>query len=127
MNYGTDLKLDDRDVSFLSSGDLETISGGALIAQDIAEEASIPLGSVPWDREAGSTMYQFLNDPNVDEDDVIQELERLALKDTRVDASTVKAVWTADGRFSLKFTPLNTVSEETLLFDLADMLGGSDE
>ncbi|WP_020613220.1 hypothetical protein [Sediminispirochaeta bajacaliforniensis] len=128
MNYGTDIKLgDDRDLVFLPAGDVETISGGALVAQDIAEEASIPRGSVKWDLEAGSELYNFLNDPTASEEGIIQELERLALKDPRVDASSVRGSRLEDGRFQLVFRPLSAVTQEALRFDLADLFGGGNE
>lgn len=125
MNYGTDIKLgEDRDLLFVPAGDVETVSGGALIAQDISEEASIPRGSVKWDPEAGSNLYNFLNDPTASEEGIIQELERLALKDPRVDASSVRGSRLEDGRFQLVFRPLSAVTQEALKFDLADLFSG---
>lgn len=125
MNYGTDIKLgEDRDLLFVQAGDVETVSGGALIAQDISEEASIPRGSVKWDPEAGSNLYNFLNDPTASEEGIIQELERLALKDPRVDASSVRGSRLEDGRFQLVFRPLSAVTQEALKFDLADLFSG---
>ena len=127
MNYGTDIKLgEDRDLIFVPAGDVEAVSGGALIAQDIAEEASIPRGSVTWDPEAGSNLYSFLNDPTASEEGIIQELERLALKDPRVDASSVRGSRLEDGRFQLVFRPLSAVTQEALKFDLADLFGGNE-
>lgn len=128
MNYGVDIRLgEDRDLVFVPAGDVETVSGGALIAQDIAEEASIPRGSVEWDPEAGSDLYSFLNDPAASEEGIIQELERLALKDPRVDASSVRGSRLEDGRFQLVFRPLSAVTQEALKFDLADLFSGGNE
>lgn len=129
VNYGADIKLgDDRDLHFTQNGDVQTISGAALIAQDIREELSVARGSLAWDTEAGSDMYSFLNDPTASEAAIIGELERLALKDPRVDASSVRGFRDDDGRFELIFRPLSTVSHESLKFDLSDLLDeGSDE
>lgn len=128
MRYGSDIQLgNNRDLVFLPAGEVATIQGAGLIAQDIAEEASIPRGSVPWDRSAGSSLYSFLNDHEASDEAVIQELERLALKDPRVDASSVKAERRQDGIYHLSFRPLLATTDEALLFDLADMFGGASE
>lgn len=128
MKYGSDVLLDDnRDLVFLPAGEVATVQGASLIAQDIAEEASIPRGSVFWDRSAGSILYSFLNDHEASDEAVIQELERLALKDPRVDASSVNAERRPDGTYKLNFRPLVATTDEALLFDLTDMFGGDNE
>lgn len=119
MDYGTDLYLDEnRDVFTDPAGDLKLQSGAALVAQDIREELSVPFGSVAWDPEAGSHLLDMLNSVDDEEMSIRAELERVALKDPRVDASTVKAEWLGGSRFKLGFTVLGEISPLQLLFDL---------
>ena len=128
MDYGSDIALNhERDLIFTPAGDVETTTGATLIAQDIAEEASIPRSSVLWDNDAGSDMFDFINDPHASDEAIIAELERLALKDPRVDAATVRAHRLADGRFELRFHAIGVVTPEALLFDLDDLFGVADE
>lgn len=119
MDYGTDLYLDEnRDVVIDPAGDLKLQSEAALVAQDIREELSIPFGSVSWDPKAGSHLLDMLNSVDDEEMTIRAELERVALKDPRVDASTVKAEWLSGNRFRLDFTVLGSVEPVKLLFDL---------
>ena len=125
MNYGFDLYLDeDGDIVFTSDGDLQAENTARLIVQDLREEASIPYGSVPWDKEAGSHFFEMLNDAGFQDEDAISELERLALKDPRIDASTVTAGRGDNGKFLLTYAPLGKLPEEVLLFDLTGLLTG---
>lgn len=128
MDYGKDMKLDEnRDVIFTPDGDVELQDGPRLVAQDVREELSIAFASVEWDRQAGSHLLDTLNSTSAD-DVVIAEIERVAIKDPRVDASTVKAEKRADGRFSLSFSVVGSLETALLLFDLKEMFAGvSDE
>lgn len=121
--YGTDIKLVDRDVVFTPDGDLETIEGPALIAQDIAEGAAIAIGTLVWDKTAGSTIPLALNDVGVTPAGIVAELERLAIDDERVAPETVVAEHSGGGAYSLAFRPLGSVTPETLYFDLDEILG----
>ena len=123
--YGTDIKLVDRDVVFTPNGDIETIEGPALIAQDISEGAAIAIGTLVWDTTAGSTIPLALNDVGVTPAGIVAELERLATDDERVDPATVRAKHDGAASYSLSFTPLSSVTSETLHFDLGEILGGS--
>ncbi len=123
MDYGTDLYLDEnRDVVIDPAGDLKLQTGAALVAQDVREELSIPHGSVAWDPEAGSHLLDMLNSVDDEEMTIRAELERVALKDPRIDASTVKAVWLGGTSFRLDFTVLGAVESVKLLFDLDSLL-----
>lgn len=123
MNYGKDIYLDNnRDVVFTPDGDVLLQSGPALVAQDVREELSIAFSSVEWNRKAGSHLIENLNGISVDEE-IISELERVAIKDPRVDASTVSASKRNDGRFSLSFAVVDSLERVLLLFDLKDLLG----
>ena len=124
MDYGKDIYLDDnRDVVFTPDGDVELQDGPRLVAQDVREELSIAFASVEWDRKAGSHLLESLNSTSAD-DVVMAELERVAIKDPRVDASSVKAVKRQDGRFALSFTVVGSLDEMLLLFDLDDLFSG---
>ncbi len=124
MDYGKDMKLDEnRDVIFTPDGDVELQDGPRLVAQDVREELSIAFASVEWDRQAGSHLLDTLNSTSAD-DVVIAEIERVAIKDPRVDASTVKAEKRADGRFSLSFSVVGSLETALLLFDLKEMFAG---
>lgn len=116
-DYGTDVRLDaDGDVAVTPTGALAQIDGPALVAQDIAEEAATPLGSLPWDPQAGSNLLQWLNSPWPRDAEVLAELRRLAAKDPRVDARTIDARSDRDG-YVLSFRPLGSVSLRELRFD----------
>ena len=124
MDYGKDMKLDEnRDVIFTPDGDVELQDGPRLVAQDVREELSIAFASVEWDRQAGCHLLDTLNSTSAD-DVVIAEIERVAIKDPRVDASTVKAEKRADGRFSLSFSVVGSLETALLLFDLKEMFAG---
>lgn len=125
MNYGSDFKLDkDGDIIFTANEDISIEDTVRLIAQDLKEEASIPYGSVSWDKTAGSYFFKMLNNADFENDDVTSELERLALKDPRIDASTVAATIGTNGKFKLVYRPLGYIKEEHLLFDLNNLFLG---
>ncbi len=125
MEYGSDMRLDDkRDIIFTPDGDVEVQDGARLVAQDVVEELSIAFGSVEWDRTAGSHLLSLLNTAEDASSFVVNELERIALKDVRVDAATVLAEQMEDGRFRLSFRVVGELETETLLFDMKDLMGG---
>lgn len=125
MDYGTDLRLDDeRDVIFTPDGDAELQDGVRLVAQDVREELSIVFGSVEWDRATGSYLTDNLNAATDPDSMVMGELERIALKDPRVDASSVSVKRLGEGRYSLFFRAVGSIDPVQLLFDLEDLLGG---
>lgn len=124
MDYGKDIYLDgNRDVVFTPDGDVETQDGPRLVAQDVREELSIAFASVEWDRNAGSHLLESLNSTSAD-DVVIAELERVAIKDPRVDASSVRVEKRMDGRFALSFAVVGSLETALLLFDLKEMFTG---
>ena len=124
MDYGKDMKLDEnRDVIFTPDGDVELQDGPRLVAQDIREELSIAFASVEWDRKAGSHLLETLNSTSAD-DVVVAELERVAINDPRVDASSVKVRKEQDGRFALMFSVVGSLEDVLLLFDLEELFPG---
>jgi hypothetical protein len=118
MDYGTDFLLVDDDIVFTADGDIEPVSGPACVAQDIDQEIKLLAGSLPWDKDAGSSIPLMLNDTAGSAAAIIAELERIAIADPRVDPASVKAVQTAPGMFRLDFTPLGAVRPEALEYDL---------
>ena len=124
MDYGKDMKLDEnRDVIFTPDGDVELQDGPRLVAQDVREELSIAFASVEWDRKAGSHLLESLNSTSAD-DVVMAELERVAIKDPRVDASSVNVRKEQDGRFALMFSVVGSLEDVLLLFDLEELFPG---
>ncbi len=124
MDYGQDFKLDsNRDIIFTPDGDIEITGSAALVAQDIREELSIAFGSVEWDRNAGSNLIYCLNSNTKNDSYILSELERVALKDPRVNAATVESEKLDSGKFKLSFSVLNQIDVQELLFDLEDLFG----
>jgi hypothetical protein len=117
-DYGTDLLLKNDDIVFTADGDVQTVSGAAMIAQDIDQTLKITPGTLPWDEEIGSSLPLMLNDSTPNNNAIIAELERVAIEDPRVDPGSVKARTLAPGRFRLEFIPLDAVKPETLDYDL---------
>lgn len=125
MDYGKDFKLVDDDIVFTPDGDVETISGPACIAQDIDQTLKTTKGRLFWDREEGSTMMLMLNDSAVDHNAVLAELERVAIKDQRVDPTSVD-VHKKDWRINrLNFRPVGSVDTQTLEYDLNKLSRGN--
>lgn len=118
MDWGTDFLLQDDDIVFTADGDIRLVSGGAMVAQDIAQSLKVIKGSLYWDKETGSTMPLFLNDNNSDAASVIAELERVAMDDVRVDPESVSAYQKVGGVFALEFTPIGEATSEILEYDL---------
>ena len=117
-DYGTDFRLADDDVVFTQDGDIELVSGAAMVAQDIDQTLKTTPGALYWDKTAGSALLYMLNDSESEADSVLAELERAAIEDARVNPESVKAYQTAPGKFRLEFTPVNAVKPETLDYDL---------
>ena len=118
MDFGTDLRLVDDDIILTADGDVELVSGPAMVAQDIDQTLKTTPGAVYWDRAVGSTLMYMLNDTNADSASVVAELERVAIDDARVNPDTVKARQSGANKFSVEFTPLTAITPEILDFDL---------
>jgi len=120
MDYGTDFLLVDDDLVFTPDGDAAVVSGPACVAQDIDRTLKTARGRLVWDEEAGSSMPLMLNDSGADANDVIAELERVAVEDPRVDPLSVGARRTGEKKCRLDFRPLSAVGTETLEYDPGD-------
>lgn len=119
-DHGTDVRLDGHvsgDFVITPTADLTPISGPAVVAQDVAEEVVTPLGSLPWDRSAGSNLPRWLNSPHRGAAEVLAELRRVAAKDPRVDVLTITARQDRDGRYLLSFRALDSAAPVELAFD----------
>jgi len=118
MDYGTDFKLVNDDIVFTPDGDVELVSGPACVAQDIDQTLKTAIGRLFWDTKEGSTMMDMLNDSASDPDAVIAELERVALKDQRVNPITVNPYRKDLKTYRLGFAPVKSVDTQTLEYDL---------
>jgi hypothetical protein len=118
VDYGTDFLLVDDDIVFTPDGDAELVSGPACVAQDIDQTLKTAIGRLFWDKEEGSTMLLMLNDSSVDNNAVLAELERAAIKDKRVNPTSVE-VYRKDLKTNrLNFRPVGSVDTRTLEYDL---------
>jgi len=98
MEYGTDLlltknSLDVRDVAATAGGDLALVKGGDCVIQDIITRLECRLGTLFYDVDFGSKLYEFIHAPVTEL--LLKELEtevetRVEL-DPRVEYGTVKA------------------------------------
>ena len=80
------------------------VDGSNLIAQNIVEKLFTPIGSLPWNLQAGSTFLDFLNG-NFTPSEVINELERVAVSMPSVIASTVLGSYDpVTDSYGLRFT-----------------------
>ena len=71
-------------------------------------------------QEAGSSLPLTLNDAGASPATIIDELERVAIAEPRVDPGSVKATRKPDGTRRLSFTPLAALKPEVFDFDLAE-------
>ena len=111
----SDFRLDDDgDLAVSAGGDVEIVAAAALIAQDLAETCRTPIGSLFWDREAGSDILKWLNSPYQRTSEVLGELRRIALADDRVAGESIDAFVNEDGDYDLVFTPLGSDSAATV-------------
>jgi hypothetical protein len=117
-DYGSDFKLFNDDIVFTPDGDVELISGPACVAQDIDQTLKTGIGRLFWDKEEGSTMMLMLNDSAIDPNAVLAELERVAIKDQRVNPTSVNPYRKDMKTYRLEFMPIKSVSTQTLEYDL---------
>ena len=118
MDYGTDFKLVNDDIVFTPDGDVELVSGPACVAQDIDQTLKTSIGRLFWDKEEGSTMMLMLNSSSVDSNAVIAELDRVAIKDQRVNPESVNPFQKDAKTYRLEFVPVKSVDTQKLEYDL---------
>jgi hypothetical protein len=117
-DYGTDFRLVGDDIVFTPDGDVELISGPACVAQDIDQTLKTAKGRLFWDKEEGSTMMLMLNDSSIDPNAVLAELERVAIKDQRVNPTSVNTYQKDLKIYRLEFMPVKSAGTQTLEYDL---------
>ena len=106
-----DVRLVDRDVLPF---DIEwpKVSGAAESAQNIVEALHTPIGSLPWDRTAGSNLPLWLNQINPP-DRIRGELRRVALNTPGVIPASVVATWDPEtDRYRLSFASTTSSAGE---------------
>ena len=107
----SEILLDQRD---LPSGAATVITGAHEVAQNIRESVAIPYGSLPWDREAGSHLFDMLNDVE-NPVETIAEIRRVATSLPGVVPSSVR-VWrdARAGRYRVSFIPIEAGTRTTV-------------
>jgi hypothetical protein len=118
MDYGTDFKLVNDDIVFTPDGDVELVSGPACVAQDIDQALKTAIGRLFWDKDEGSTMMDMLNDSASDPNAVLTELDRVAIKDQRVNPASVNPYRLDLKKYRLEFAPIKSVDTQKLEYDL---------
>lgn len=91
IDYGEDFAgIDDVDYG------LTTISGPALVAQDVARELGTPFGSVWYAREYGNDLRRYLNAVSPNVGSVAASAESTALRDERVQRAFARVTFMAE-------------------------------
>lgn len=120
-HLGSDVLLDadGADLRTTAADDLAPISGADVVRQDLAEALRTPLGSLPWDPGAGSTLLQMLSGVTAAPGAVEGELRRVALRDPRIDAATIaiRPPDAIDQPWRMTFTVLGSADTVALSFD----------
>ena len=117
--FGKDIKLDSLgDVVFTPDGDVETVFGGALVAQDIRTEAILSPGSCFWAPDFGQGLIDALK--GLEKVDVEGLLRAAAFNDERVDFESVRTSRLPNKRYSLTFSLIGELESTELYFDLKD-------
>ena len=106
----------DRDVPELGT-EWAVITGAGEAAQNIIEAINTPIGSLPWDREAGSELPRWLNGTNPPER-IIGELRRVALTIPGLIPQSIVATYNRrTRRYTLSFASAADGSTSTVLVD----------
>ena len=112
------------DISFTPDGDIATVSGAALVAQDVRSRAlSSPAraasrGSVFYAPDYGEGLVDALRGGG-SADTVVQKLREAAFGDKRIDWESVEAGVHGEGKYYLKFGVLGAGVAGTVLLENA--------
>ena len=99
----SEILLDNRDIPLDGA---TIIEGAPEVAQNIGESIATPYGSLPWDREAGSHLFEMLNDLE-DPPAVVAEIRRVALETPGLFPSSVAVGYDPrTNRYRAQFVPL---------------------
>ena len=118
------------DISFTPDGDIEIVSGAALVAQDVRNRAlSSPAraagrGSVFYAPDYGEGLVDTLRGGGSagaasTADTVVQKLREAAFRDERIDWESVEAGVHGEGKYYLKFRVLEAGAAQTVLLESA--------
>ena len=117
--FGRDMKLDSLgDVVFTPDGDIETVFGGELVAQDIRTEVILSPRSCFWAPGFGQGLRDALKGP--EKVDIEGLFRAAAFNDERVLFDSISTGKMDDGRYKLIFQLLDSVKPIELYFDLKD-------
>jgi hypothetical protein len=106
-----DFKTEDGDLVFNVAGELEVVEGGACVAQDASTAFSTAIGSLHWDRTAGSSFPELVNGPTIDTAAVESEAENLLVSDDRIDPDGISVAASINDDGGLHIAAEFTVSE----------------
>ena len=120
------------DISFTPDGDIATVSGAALVAQDVRNRALLGRGSLFYAPDYGEGLVDALRGLRAlrgsgsagaatqalgasTADTVVQKLREAAFNDERIDWESVEAGVHGEGKYYLKFGVLGAGAQTVLL------------
>ena len=106
------------DISFTPDGDIATVRGAALVAQDVRSRALSSRGSLFYAPDYGEGLIDALRG-NGSADTVVQKLREAAFRDNRIDWESVEAGVHGKGKYYLKFGVLDAGAAQTVLLENA--------
>ena len=124
------------DISFTPDGDIATVSGAALVAQDVRSRALASRGSLFYAPDYCEGLVDALRGPRAlrglralrgsgsagaasTADTVVQKLREAAFRDERIDWESVEAGAHGEGKYYLKFCVLGAEAAQTVLLENA--------
>ena len=112
------------DISFTPDGDIATVSGAALVAQDVRNRALSSRGSLFYAPDYGEGLVDTLRGNGSagaasTADTVVQKLREAAFSDERIDWESVEAGVHGKGKYYLKFGVLGAGAAQTVLLENA--------
>ena len=106
------------DISFTPDGDIQAVSGAALVAQGVRNRALASRGSLFYAPGYGEGLVDALRG-NGSADTVVQKLREAAFGDERIDWESVEAGVHGEGKYYLKFGVLDDGVAQTVLLENA--------
>ena len=112
------------DISFTANGDIQTVSGAALVAQDVRNRALASRGSLFYAPDYGEGLVDALRGGGSvgaasTADTVVQKLREAAFSDERIDWESVEAGVYGEGKYYLEFGVLGAEAAQTVLLESA--------
>ena len=118
------------DISFTPGGDIATVSGAALVAQDVRSRA-LSRAASPATQALGAGRGSLFYAPDYGEglvdalrgnstaDTIVQKLREAAFNNERIDWESVEAGVHGEGKYYLKFGVLGAGATQTVLLESA--------